>query len=107
MAVRLLVGGPPLVYLAIFGLVSVILQVFLQYTHYVAVLKWLTLSLFAYFGTALAVSVPWTEVLKGLFIPTFSSELSFWTTVVAVLGTTISPYLFFWQASQEVEDPES
>ena len=103
-AVALLVGGPHLLYLAAFALVSIALQVFLQYTRYVSVLKWLTVSLFAYFGTVLAVQVPWGEVARGLLVPTFSSDLAFWTTVVAVLGTTISPYLFFWQASQEVED---
>ena len=103
-AVDLLVGGPHLLWLAAFAIVSLLLQVFLQYTRYVSVLKWLTLSLFAYFGTVLAVSVPWGDVARGLLIPTFSSDLAFWTTVVAVLGTTISPYLFFWQASQEVED---
>ncbi|MGX7877429.1 NRAMP family divalent metal transporter [Mesorhizobium sp. ORM6] len=103
-ALRLIVGGPLHVYVALFGAVSVVLQVFLKYSRYVAVLKWLTLSLFAYFGTALVVHVPWNEVAKGLFIPTFTSDAQFWTAVVAIFGTTISPYLFFWQASQEVED---
>ena len=50
------------------------------------------------------VHVPWEEVAWGLFVPTFSSDGAFWTMVVAILGTTISPYLFFWQASQEAED---
>ncbi|QND64565.1 divalent metal cation transporter [Mesorhizobium loti] len=103
-ALRLIVGGPLLVYVVLFGAVSVVLQVFLKYSRYVSVLKWLTLSLFAYFGTAMVVHVPWNEVAKGLFIPTFTSDAPFWTAVVAIFGTTISPYLFFWQASQEVED---
>ncbi|WP_136620629.1 MULTISPECIES: NRAMP family divalent metal transporter [Mesorhizobium] len=103
-ALRLIVGGPLLVYVVLFGAVSVALQVFLKYSRYVSVLKWLTLSLFAYFGTAMVVHVPWNEVAKGLFIPTFTSDAPFWTAVVAIFGTTISPYLFFWQASQEVED---
>jgi Mn2+/Fe2+ NRAMP family transporter len=68
------------------------------------VLKWLTLALFAYFGTVMVVKIPWAEAARGFLIPTFSFEPAFWTTVVAILGTTISPYLFFWQASQEAED---
>jgi Mn2+/Fe2+ NRAMP family transporter len=69
-----------------------------------ALCKWLTLSLFAYFGTVLVANVPWGEMLRGLFLPALSATTAFWTSVVAILGTTISPYLFFWQASQEVED---
>jgi Mn2+/Fe2+ NRAMP family transporter len=103
-AVGLLIGGPTLLYVALFGLVCAILQIFMRYQRYVKLLKWLTLALFAYFGTAMVVKVPWGEVAFGLFVPTLSSDGAFWTTVVAILGTTISPYLFFWQASQEVED---
>jgi len=103
-AVGLLIGGPTLLYVALFGLVCAILEIFMRYQRYVKVLKWLTLALFAYFGTVMVVKVPWGEVAFGLFVPRLSSESSFWTTVVAILGTTISPYLFFWQASQEVED---
>jgi Mn2+/Fe2+ NRAMP family transporter len=80
------------------------MQVLLKYTRYVSVLKWLTLALFSYFGTAAAVDVPWGELAKSLVVPTLSWQNSYLTTVVAVLGTTISPYLFFWQASQEAED---
>jgi Mn2+/Fe2+ NRAMP family transporter len=68
------------------------------------VLRWLTLALFSYFGTVVAVRIPWGEFARGFFIPTFTRDTEFWTTVVALLGTTISPYLFFWQASQEVEE---
>jgi NRAMP (natural resistance-associated macrophage protein)-like metal ion transporter len=103
-AVGLLVGGPRLAYVVLFGAVCAVLQIVMQYTRYVSVLKWLTLALFAYFGTVMVVQVPWAEVAWGLFVPSFSSDGAFWTTVVAILGTTISPYLFFWQASQEVED---
>jgi NRAMP (natural resistance-associated macrophage protein)-like metal ion transporter len=103
-AVGLLIGGPKFLYVILFGVLCVVLQVFMQYTRYVSVLKWLTLALFAYFGTVLVVKVPWAEAAHGFFIPTFSADVAFWTTVVAILGTTISPYLFFWQASQEVED---
>jgi Mn2+/Fe2+ NRAMP family transporter len=103
-ALALIVGGWALLYVVFFGALSVVLQVFLQYTRYVAVLKWFTLSLFAYFATLMVVHVPWNEVAWGFFVPTFSRDAQFWTTVVAIFGTTISPYLFFWQASQEVED---
>ena len=106
-ALTLVIGGPHLLYVVLFGAVSVVLQVFLQYTRYVSVLRWLTLSLFAYFATALEVHVPWGEAMRGLFVPTLSSDPQFWTTVVAIFGTTISPYLFFWQASQEVEDQKA
>ena len=103
-AVGLLIGGQTAIYVVFFAIVSACLQIFLQYTSYVSVLKWLTFSLFAYFGTVMFVKVPFGEFAHGLFVPTLSSDTAFWTTVVAILGTTISPYLFFWQASQEVED---
>ena len=103
-ALRLLMGGPSLIYVIAFGALCAILQVFMAYARYVAVLKWLTLALFAYFGTVMVVDIPWTEAARGFLIPTFLPDAAFWTTVVAVLGTTISPYLFFWQAAQEVED---
>jgi NRAMP (natural resistance-associated macrophage protein)-like metal ion transporter len=103
-AVGLLVGGPHQLYVVLFGAFCAALQIMMQYTRYVSILKWLTLALFAYFGTLLAVKVPWSEVAWGLFVPTLSSDGAFWTAIVAILGTTISPYLFFWQASQEVED---
>src|SRR6266516_75897 len=103
-ALGLLVGGPVLIYVIAFGSFCAILQVFMAYRRYVAVLKWLTLALFAYFGTVIAVHVPWAEAARGLLLPTFLPNAAFWTTVVAVLGTTISPYLFFWQAAQEAED---
>ena len=99
-----LIGGPKSLFVVVFAVVCTTLQVFVQYSRYVNVLKWTTLSLFAYFGTVLVVDVPWSEVARGLFIPTFVAKFEFWTTVVAIFGTTISPYLFFWQASQEVED---
>ncbi|QKC85555.1 Nramp family divalent metal transporter [Mesorhizobium sp. NZP2077] len=106
-ALKLIIGGPHLAYVIMFGVVSVVLQVFLKYSRYVSVLKWLTLSLLAYFGTVLVVHVPWGEVARGLFIPQLTADAGFWTSVVAILGTTISPYLFFWQASQEVEDQKA
>ena len=103
-ATGLLIGGPHLLYVVFFGAFCAALQILMKYTRYVSILKWLTLALFAYFGTAMVVRVPWSEAALGLLVPTFSWDGAFWTTVVAILGTTISPYLFFWQASQEVED---
>jgi NRAMP (natural resistance-associated macrophage protein)-like metal ion transporter len=103
-AVALLIGGPKFFYVFVFAMVCASLQIFVAYAKYVSVLKWLTLALLTYFGTVMVVNVPWQEAAKGFFVPTFSSRPEFWTTVVAILGTTISPYLFFWQASQEVEE---
>ena len=103
-ALGLLIGGPRLLYVIVLAAFCALLQIFVSYQSYAAVLRWLTLSLFSYFGTVLVVKIPWSEVAYGFFVPTLSADVGFWTTVVAILGTTISPYLFFWQASQEVED---
>ena len=107
--VRLLAGGHPTIYVVAFGALSIVCQVFFSYERTVRVLKWLTLGLFAYVAVILSVSVPWRRVaIEGLmpwrFIPPGTSMQDYAAMVVAVLGTTISPYLFFWQASQEVED---
>ena len=103
-ALRLLVGGPQIFYVVVFGLIAVLMQVFLAYKRYVGVLKWLTLALFAYIGTLLFVHVDWAALATGLFIPRLSFDKDYLTGIVAIFGTTISPYLFFWQSSQEVED---
>jgi NRAMP (natural resistance-associated macrophage protein)-like metal ion transporter len=103
-ALKLLIGGPALVYVAGFGLVTVLLEVFSQYSRYVSILKWLTLSLFAYVGVAFVVHVPWTTVAHSLVVPNVTLSASYMTAVVAILGTTISPYLFFWQAEEEVDE---
>ena len=87
-ALRLLIGGPSLLYVIAFGSLCAILQVFMAYARYVAVLRWLTLALFTYFGTAMVVDIPWAEAARGFLIPTFLPDAAFWTTVVAVLGTT-------------------
>ena len=100
----LLLGGPRHAYIVGLGLVCVVLQVYIAYARYVRVLKWLTLSLFAYVGVAFSVDLPWAQVIKETAIPVLSMSPEYLTTVVAILGTTISPYLFFWQASQECED---
>ncbi|EFI50994.1 MAG: divalent metal cation transporter [Bradyrhizobiaceae bacterium] len=103
-ALKLLIGGPAIVYVVGFGVVSVAAQIFFDYRRYSAVLKWLTLSLFAYVGALAFAHVAWGEALRGLVIPQLQWKSEFFTTLVAILGTTISPYLFFWQASQEAED---
>jgi NRAMP (natural resistance-associated macrophage protein)-like metal ion transporter len=101
---RLLIPIPIWVGLLLFATVCTAGPVLLEHARYVAVLKWLTLSLLAYFGTLFIVPIPWGSLLRNLISPHLTGGHDFWLTVVAVLGTTISPYLFFWQASQEVED---
>ncbi|MEW6633686.1 MAG: Nramp family divalent metal transporter [Pseudomonadota bacterium] len=103
-ALQLLVGGPSSLYVVAFALVCVVAIVFLHYSRYVTVLKWTTLSLFAYVAAMFAVKMPWGEAARGLLIPHVEWSGAFFTTLLAILGTTISPYLFFWQASQEVEE---
>ncbi len=103
-ALKLVVGGPQLLYVAAFGVLTVLLEMFVRYARYVAVLKWLTLSLFAYVGVAFAVDVPWATVARNVLVPHLAFGAGALTTVVAILGTTISPYLFFWQAEEEVEE---
>jgi len=103
-AAHLVVGGPRHAYLLGFGLFCVLLQIFFSYARYVRLLKWLTLSLFAYVAVVFAIDLPWLEVVKGTFLPSLRMSADYLTAIVAILGTTISPYLFFWQASQECED---
>jgi NRAMP (natural resistance-associated macrophage protein)-like metal ion transporter len=103
-AAQLVFGGNLNAYALAFGLLSVFLQIYLPYHHYVRYLKWLTLALLAYVGTAFVVHIPWPEVLSATFIPKITRESDYWMALVAVLGTTISPYLFFWQASEEAEE---
>lgn len=103
-ALKLLVGGPSSLYVLAFAMISVAAIVFLKYSRYVKILKWTTLSLFAYVAAMFAAKVPWIEAAKGLLIPHVEWNGTFFTTLLAILGTTISPYLFFWQASQEVEE---
>jgi NRAMP (natural resistance-associated macrophage protein)-like metal ion transporter len=103
-ALRLLVPAPASLYVVLFGVACILAQTFLQYALYVRVLKWLCLSLFAYVAALATVHVPWGEALKGLVIPRLTWNANFLTTMVAIAGTTISPYLFFWQAAEEAED---
>ena len=103
-ATRLLIGGPAILYVVLFGVTSVVAQIFMNYHRYVGVLKWLTLSLFAYVAALAFAQVSWTQVLAGVVLPRVTWSADYFTTIVAILGTTISPYLFFWQASQEAEE---
>ena len=103
-ATKLLIGGPGIVYVLLFGVTSVAAQIFFDYSRYVAVLKWLTLCLFAYVGALAVAHVHWGEALTGILVPRLTWSADYLTTIVAIFGTTISPYLFFWQASQEAED---
>jgi NRAMP (natural resistance-associated macrophage protein)-like metal ion transporter len=103
-ALQLVIGGQVWIYIGAFGLVSMLLEVFARYSQYVAWLKWLTLSLFAYVGVAFVVQLPWASVGYHLVVPNISFKAAYLTTVVAILGTTISPYLFFWQAEEEADE---
>ncbi len=103
-ALRLLIGGSSRIYVVAFAVLCAALEIFSSYRRYVSVLKWLTLSLFAYVATVLVVRVSWGEVAYRTLAPSVLWQKDYVVTIVAVLGTTISPYLFFWQASEEAED---
>lgn len=103
-ALQLVAGGGQHFHAVAFGVVTVLLQVFVPYRKLAPILKWLTLFLFAYVIAVFLVQVPWTQVLHDLVIPKLQWTSGYWMMIVALLGTTISPYLFFWQASQEVEE---
>ena len=103
-ALKLLIGGSAHWYSIAFGTMSVVLQVFVPFPRYAPILKALTLALLAYVATVFVVKVPWGEVFYQTIMPSLSLKADYVVAVVAVFGTTISPYLFFWQASQEVED---
>jgi NRAMP (natural resistance-associated macrophage protein)-like metal ion transporter len=103
-ALGVMIGGPEHLYTALFGVGCVLLEVFTSYARYAALLKWATVSLFAYVAVVFAAHVPWGPALYGTFVPHFVFDAPHAMALVAVLGTTISPYLFFWQAGQEVEE---
>jgi Mn2+/Fe2+ NRAMP family transporter len=88
----------------LFGVFCIIVEVALSYERYSSVLKWATLSLFAYVAVVIVAQVPWGEALTSLVVPRIEWTGAYATAVVAILGTTISPYLFFWQAGQEIEE---
>jgi NRAMP (natural resistance-associated macrophage protein)-like metal ion transporter len=103
-SLQLLLPGNLIVFIVLFGGVSLIAVMLIPYSKYSKYLKWLTLSLFAYFGVLFFIHIPWAVVLRHTLIPTLSVSKDSLTALMAVLGTSISPYLFFWQASQEVEE---
>jgi Mn2+/Fe2+ NRAMP family transporter len=103
-ALKLLIGGPANLYVVGFAVGCTWLEVFSRYERYVSILKWGSFVLLAYVAVALVAPVPWALVSYSIFVPNFSMRTDYIVTVVAVLGTTISPYCFFWQSSQEAED---
>ena len=103
-SLRLVVGGPAFVYAVAFGIVCLAAEVFIPYHSYAGYLKFLTLILFAYVAAAFTVEVPWTNVVVSMLVPRLTLDRDLLLMIVAVFGTTISPYLFFWQASQEAEE---
>lgn len=103
-ALSLLIGGNTALYTVGFGIVCIVLEVGISYPRYAAILKWSTLSLFTYVAVVLVADVPWGRALRSLVVPEIQWNIAYATAFVAILGTTISPYLFFWQAGQEVEE---
>ena len=101
---QLLVGGPVLVYTVGFAIACIAAEIWIGYARYAAILKWLTFSLFAYVGVVFAVHVPWGKALYSIVVPQMTFDSAHAEMLVGILGTTISPYLFFWQAAQEVEE---
>jgi NRAMP (natural resistance-associated macrophage protein)-like metal ion transporter len=103
-ALRLVVGGPMLVYIALFGIGCLTAEILIPYHSYSRYLKTLTLALFAYVATAFTIRIPWGQVMVATFLPHLSWDRDYMLMLVAIFGTTISPYMFFWQASLEAED---
>jgi NRAMP (natural resistance-associated macrophage protein)-like metal ion transporter len=106
-AVRLVAGGSQHLYTALFAVAALVATVFVPYHRYVNVLKWLTFSLLAYVGIVFTVHIDWRAVAAGALVPKVDRSGDTITLIVAIFGTTISPYLFFWQSSQEVEEEEA
>jgi len=104
-ALDLVLGGDHRAYYVVFfAVASVLIEIFSSYERYVQFLKWSTLSLFAYVAAALAVDVPWQRVAIDVIVPSIVPSADYLMAIVAILGTTISPYMFFWQSSGEAED---
>src|ERR1700734_3221157 len=102
-ALRLVAGGPMLVYIALFGVGCLAAEILIPYHTYSGYLKTLTLVLFAYVATAFTIRIPWGQVVVATFVPRLTWDRDFMLMLVAIFGTTISPYMFFWQASLEAE----
>lgn len=106
-AAEMLIGGSSHVYVIVFGLIIAWATIKLRYFHIAQVLKWLAIFLFAYIIAAFLIGPNWKEILIDTVTPSLPSGKEQWSMLVAILGTTISPYLFFWQASQEVEEEKA
>jgi NRAMP (natural resistance-associated macrophage protein)-like metal ion transporter len=106
-SLTLLGSGHSLLYSFLITLGTSLLIIFIPYAKYVKILRWLTLTLFAYIAVAFIVEVDWLEAIQSIVIPHISLTKEYLTMVIALLGTTISPYLFYWQASEEVEEEEN
>ncbi len=102
-ALQLAVGGPEHGHALLFGILCATLPVWLSYETMTRILKWLTLTLLAYVGVVLVLQIEWGKVFLHTLVPNFQNNSNYWMMIVAILGTTISPYLFFWQAAQEAE----
>ncbi|MBI4093254.1 MAG: Nramp family divalent metal transporter [Candidatus Kerfeldbacteria bacterium] len=103
-AARLILPISSWLYLIVFAVIIIALEIFVSYRKYVNVLRWLTLALFSYVATAFVIQQDWWSIVQHTLVPTLAAGKDTWIIMVAVLGTTISPYLFFWQASEEVEE---
>jgi NRAMP (natural resistance-associated macrophage protein)-like metal ion transporter len=103
-AMQMITGLPSLMWLPFFASLIIVLLIWSSYRWIARVFKWLTLVLFAYVAAAFMAHPAWSEVLRATFVPHVELSASYIATFVAILGTTISPYLFFWQAAQEVEE---
>ena len=103
-ALVLLIGGSGKLYVVVFAVGCALLEIWSRYQRYVTILKWVAVTLLAYVATALAVDVPWRQVALNTLVPNFSLQTDYVVAIVAVLGTTITPYCFFWQSSEEAED---
>ena len=103
-ALQLVVGGPQHGHALVFGMIAVLMQLFVPYRYLAPMLKWLTLTLFAYVAVLITVDIPWAQLIAATLLPPVELTREYLMLLVGVLGTTISPYLFFWQASQEVEE---
>ena len=101
---RLLFAAPALLYVVLLGVAAVLFEMLTHYARYVQLLRWLSLSLLSYVACAFVVHVPWSQVVRALLWPPLSASPQYVLAVLAALGTTLSPYLLFWQAQQEVED---
>lgn len=101
---QMLLGIPFIFWLVGMTVVTLLLEIFISYPRYASILKYLTFSLFAYIITVFVVKQDWGKIAFSTFIPSFSFSKDYLLNIVAILGTTISPYLFFWQSDEEVEE---